>query len=184
VIQLGRSVRSRRKQLGLTLKEVSDLSQLSVGFLSQVERNLTAPSLSSLVNIAAALNVEMDYFLAQPDGAGLVSRKSERGYFSVEGSMVQYARVTKDFPGSQIHGVIMKVPPHFEAEQNQHYGEDMLYVISGRCWLRIGGQIHHLESGDTIHFQAGKPHCYGNDSDTECVLLSLNTLQLFTRHEK
>ena len=178
-IHIGQAIRMRRKQLGLTLREVSEQTKLSVGFLSQVERNLTSPSLSSLINIAAALEVNLDYFLTPPDGAGMVSRTSERSYFSVEGSPVQYARVTKEFPGCQFHGVLVRVPPGYEAEQNQHVGEDLAYVVSGRCWVKVGDKVNRLQEGDAIHYQATIPHSYGNDYEEECLILSLNTMPLF-----
>ncbi len=169
----------RRKQLSLTLREVSEHTKLSVGFLSLVERNLASPSLSSLVNIAAALDVGVNYFLSPPEGTGLVSCKADREYFSVEGSPVRYARVTKEFPGSQFQGVIVVIPAGYEAEQNQHDGEDLAYVIRGNCWIKVGEETYRLEAGDTIHYQATIPHSYGNDYDKDCTLLSLNTMPLF-----
>jgi quercetin dioxygenase-like cupin family protein len=77
----------------------------------------------------------------------------------------------------------MRVPPGYSSEQNQHAGEDMAYVISGECWLKVDDKTYRLTAGDTIHFQASKPHSYGNDSQAECLVLSLNTMQLFSSNQ-
>ncbi len=63
---LGKRLRARRRELSLTLKEVADGAGLSVGFISQVERGLTVPSLSSLASIAGVLDSHVTTFLAQP----------------------------------------------------------------------------------------------------------------------
>jgi len=65
---LGQRLRARRRELSLTLKEVADAAGLSVGFISQVERGLTVPSLSSLASIAGVLGSHVTTFLAQPEG--------------------------------------------------------------------------------------------------------------------
>jgi transcriptional regulator with XRE-family HTH domain len=63
---LGARLRARRLELGLTLKEVGDHAGLSVGFISQIERGITTPSLSSLVGVSRVLKMHVSDFLAQP----------------------------------------------------------------------------------------------------------------------
>ena len=72
--QLGSAIRKRRKQLGLTLQALSDRGGVSVGYLSQVERDNATPTLGTLAQIADALNVGLDYFIAASKPAdGLLS---------------------------------------------------------------------------------------------------------------
>jgi len=75
---LGEALRTRRKELGLTMQIVADSAGLSVGFISQVERGITAPSLASLVSLAEVLKTDISSFLQQPPKAGQTTHKSSR----------------------------------------------------------------------------------------------------------
>ena len=75
---LGTRLRDRRQLLGLTLKDVADEAGLSVGFISQIERGITIPSLSSLVAVCQVLKSEVGDFLTQPRGDKPVTRHDER----------------------------------------------------------------------------------------------------------
>ncbi|NNG00783.1 MAG: helix-turn-helix transcriptional regulator [Desulfobacteraceae bacterium] len=165
--------------LNLTLKAVSEATGLSVGFLSQVERNLTSPSLSSLVSISKALKASVDYFLVTPSNTGLVNSRKNRKRFSVDGLPLTYARVSNDLPNGQIHSVITEVPPHWESETSSHEGEDFIYIISGTELIIVGGEEYVLEEGDTIHYDASIPHSWGNRSDKPAVSLFVGTQPLF-----
>jgi len=178
-IDVGSAIRIRRMQLNLTLKEVSSKAGLSVGFLSQVERNITAPSLSSLVSISSALDVGIEYFLSTPEGAGLVTRKGSREYFSVSDSLIKYSRLTHEFPGSQLTGVISRMPPGYISEVVSHQGEEMIYVLSGSVFVRVGDEEYHISSGDSIHFKSTTPHQWGNRNEVECIALIANSPSLF-----
>jgi len=180
---IGAAIRARRRELNLTLKAVADSTNLSVGFLSQVERNLTSPSLSSLVNIASALDVSIDFFLGALKPGGLMTRRDERLFFSVEGFPVSYARVSNDLPDGKLHAVVDHIPPGFTSEETTHVGEDFLYVIKGNVWIIVGGEKYELHPGDTIHYQATVPHQWGNSGESEAVCLSIGTQPLFARRK-
>ena len=84
--RVGPLIRARRRQLHLTLQQLADGAGISVGYVSQVERDLATPSLGTLANIARSLDVGVDYFIATPDVGNALSRANERQAFSVSGS--------------------------------------------------------------------------------------------------
>ena len=88
--ELGQTLRSRRKELNLTMQVVADEAGLSVGFISQVERGLTSPSLASLVGLAEVLEMPIGEFLKQPAIDGNTTRGSGREVFSVPGADASY----------------------------------------------------------------------------------------------
>ena len=178
--RIGAAIRSRRRQLNLTLNEISERTGLSVGFLSQIERDLSSPSLSSLVSIAKAIGLSLDYFLTPPQKEGLLNRKEERKYFTLNGLPIQYARVSNDFPHVRLHGTISRIPAGWESEESVHEGEDFVFQISGQSRVKVGGQEYFLNPGDTIHFDANIPHSWGNPTEKEAVLLNVGTQPLFT----
>ena len=71
---LGQKIRKRRRAIDMTLQQVSERVGLSIGFLSQIERGMSAPSLASLCNIAEALGASVDAFVKPPLQQGAVSR--------------------------------------------------------------------------------------------------------------
>lgn len=165
-VTIGAAVRHRRKQLGFTLKELADAAGLSVGFISQIERNLTAPSLSSLASIAQALNVDSSYFIEVPKPSELVHRKNGRLFFSLEDSPVQYCRLNKDLPGSQLSTVLVKSPPGFVSERISHEGEEQIYLLEGEGYVILNDERFAMEAGDCIHYLSETPHQFGSSDDS------------------
>lgn len=178
---IGPMIRNRRKQLQLTLKNISERTGLSVAFISQIERDITSPSLSSLALIAKSLDVRTSYFLDIPEDKGLVTRKGNRTYFSLKNSVVTYSKVTNEFPDSQLNGVINRTPPGFVSEKVSHDGEDLVYAIQGEGFIQVGDEKYVLKKGDTIHYRGDIPHCWGNDSDEDFVWLGVYTQPIFTK---
>ena len=80
---VGSAMRRRRKALGLPLRTVAGASGLSIGYLSQVETGKAVPALGTLAQIAAALGVGLDYFIAEPRPADALSRSMGRERFSI-----------------------------------------------------------------------------------------------------
>lgn len=177
-IELGRALRDRRKQLGLTMQRVADEASLSVGFISQVERGLTSPSLASLVAIAEILNSDISCFLQQP-GADQTTRKTHRMPYSVAGANVRYERLSTEFAGSQLHSVIVHEPPGHRAEPISHRGEEMFYIIDGELTVEIDGEIEILRKGDSIHFDSRRVHSTWNHTTRTASILWCGTMDVF-----
>ena len=74
-MELGDRVRERRQQLGLSLRDLAERSELTASFLSQVERGVTSPSIDSLRRVANALDVPVFHFLLEPDRESPVVRE-------------------------------------------------------------------------------------------------------------
>lgn len=80
---LGNKIRKRRRAIDMTLQQVAERVGLSISFLSQIERGLSTPSLSSLCNIAEVLGTSVDAFVKAPLQSGAVSRQGERELLSL-----------------------------------------------------------------------------------------------------
>src|SRR5689334_10806650 len=91
-LAIASAVRARRRRLGLTLQELADKSGLSAPFLSQVERSQTTPSITSLIAIAQALQVDIHYFINPPPSSQIVRRAKSPEVIDT-GSPVKYVRL-------------------------------------------------------------------------------------------
>ncbi len=178
-IDLGDALRSRRKELGLTMQSVADAAGLSVGFISQVERGITSPSLASLASLADVLQTEINSFLQTQPAPGQTTHKISRLAYSVAGADVSYERLSTTFPGSKVHSVIVHEPPGHRAEPISHRGEEMFYIIDGEITVEIEGEVEILTKGDSIHFDSRRVHSTWNHSTDTASILWCGTMDIF-----
>lgn len=175
---LGAALRKRRKELGMSMQAVADAAGLSVGFISQVERGLTPPSLSSLAGIAQVLKRPISDFLTQPTAQG-TTRGDGRVAYRVESKGVSYERLSDSFPGSRLYSVIVHEPPGHRAEPISHRGEEMFFVLSGEVTVEIEGKTEILKAGDSKHFDSTRVHSTWNHTDEPVSILWTGTMDIF-----
>ena len=177
--KLGSALRGRRQELGLTMQAVADAAGLSVGFISQVERDLTSPSLSSLASISEVLQTPIGTFLAQPEAEGSTTRNSRRATYSIDAAGLSYERLSTTFPGSTLCSVIIHEPPGHRSEPISHRGEEMFFVLSGEISVEIEGVVEILQAGDSIHFDSRRVHSTWNHTDRPVSILWCGTMDVF-----
>ncbi len=177
--KVGSIIRARRRQMQMTLQMLGEAADVSVGYLSQVERDHATPSLGTLAQIARALDVGIDYFIATPGSRDALTRAGERPKFSVDGSSVIYERLGAEFSGNVLSSFVMTVPPGYRSEVVSHEGEEMLYVLEGAITQRLDDEEMIMSAGDSLHFRGNRPHSWSNHSDKPARLLWTGTLTLF-----
>jgi transcriptional regulator with XRE-family HTH domain len=177
--KVGALIRARRRRLHMTLQALCDAAGISVGYLSQVERDHATPSLGTLAQIARALDVGVDYFIATPSMEDGLTRAADRDRFSVDGSSMVYERIAADFTGNVLSSFILNVPPGYRSETVSHEGEEILYVLEGAITQRLDGQEMVLSTGDSLHFRGNSPHSWSNDTSEIARLLWTGTLPMF-----
>ena len=175
---LGAALRARRKDLGFTMQFVADEAGLSVGFISQIERGITAPSLASLVSLAGVLQTHISAFLDQPSSEA-TTRGASRPSYSVAGAKISYERLSTTFENSQLHSVIVNEPPGYRSEPVSHTGEEMFYMIAGEITVEIEGEIEILRKGDSIHFDSRRVHSVWNHGTQDASVLWCGTMDIF-----
>ncbi|MEO3385780.1 cupin domain-containing protein [Mesorhizobium sp. CAU 1741] len=176
--RMGALIRARRRQLDMTLQALGDAAGLSVGFLSQVERDQATPSLGALAGIARGLGVDVDYFIATPSIGSGVTRADERATFSLPGSSVMYERLHAEFPGRGLSSFIMIVPPGHHSEMVHHEGDELLYVLEGDITQTVDGETIRLRAGDSLHFRGSSHHSWANESNGIARILWTGTMSL------
>ena len=177
--KVGALIRARRRQQHMTLMALGEAAQVSVGYLSQVERDHATPSLGTLAQIAKALGVAIDYFISAPAPQNALTRAGERNRFSLDGSSIVYERLGADFPGNQLSSFLMTVPPGYRSETVAHEGEEILFVLEGAITQRLDGEEMVMQAGDSLHFRGNRPHSWSNHTDKPARLLWTGTLALF-----
>ena len=171
----GGRIRELRRKANLTLQTLADQAGISVGFLSQVERDKATPSLGTLANLAAALGVEVDVFIATPKPADSVTRQGERPRFALADSSLSYERLSSVLPGGTLTAFIVHLPPGYSAETTSHVGEELILVLDGTVRQTVGMADFVLHPGDSLHFMGDTPHAFANLGDGPARLLWTGT---------
>lgn len=177
--QLGERLRRYRREARKTLLDVAREAGLSVGFLSQAERNLSGVSLSSLANIARALNVPLRLLIDQPEQRSPDSHAGRRRRYSTVDRGQSYERLSSTFPGSQINAVKMSLPVGYRSESVTHDGDEFVYVLSGKVCYCVDGVDYQLQPGDSLHFDGRLQHHLANVGEVAVEVVSVGTLPIF-----
>lgn len=172
---IGAAIRDRRRRLGMTLKALADQSGLSVPFLSQVERDHAMPSLVSLTSIAAALGVDMSYFVGAPQQSQIVRRGDDPEPFHLGASPVAYARLSGKHEERKMEALHITVPPGLTSPRTQREGEGFWYILEGELDVWIGQEHFHLSAGDSAHFDQRHPYRMKNGGAVDVRMIWVGT---------
>ncbi len=154
---VGGQIRRRRRDRGLTLAAVADLTGLNIGYLSQVENDKASPSLETLSSLAAALDVPIAWFLLDSSIGPRLVRASERpkrqlpassgGMTQVDGGI---AREIAIFEGI--------IPSGIRTGFHAHPGDEHHVVLSGRLRITQGESVVEAGPGDYVLLDGTLPH--------------------------
>ena len=179
---LGDRLRQRRKTLKMTLQEVADEAGFSVGFISQIERGITVPSLTSLIAVCRTLKVEAGSFLNPPKVATPFTRREHRPIYGLggeRGNAVSYERLSASFPGNVLRSTIIHEPPGHRSEPMSHEGEEIFFILQGALTLEVDGERMVLEAGDSAHFPSLRTHTMWNHTSQPTTILHTCTMDVF-----
>jgi transcriptional regulator with XRE-family HTH domain len=178
---LGSKIRALRQRLKRTLDYTAAAAGISKPFLSQVERGLAKPSITSLNGIASALGVAVQYFVDTPGQQRPVCRGDQLKFFRFAESANLFAQLTRGSPGQQLEAILVRFPPgqRRPSDVPTSAAEEFLYVISGEVSLTLERETFVLRTGDSAHYQATLPHGWINSQHTEALALWVGTPKLF-----
>ena len=178
---LGQRLRDRRKELGKTQQQVAEEASLTVGFISQIERGISTPSLASLYNVAKALEATVDMFVSSAPARqhSVVSHSGQRQTYKVGGTSRYYEFLERGFPEAKLNACLTHVLPGHASEMMSHDGEDFIYLVAGTMLYEVDGVTYELNAGDTLHFDALKPHRRTNIGADTAIELWVGTMKLF-----
>lgn len=176
---LGERIRALRQRLKLTLRETATVAGISKPFLSQVERGLASPSLTSLEGIASALGVTKQYFAHTPLEESKVHRGDELQFSRFTDSANFFAQLTCPSVGRKLEAMLIRMPKgETRAETRTRADEEILCVMEGEVLLELGHRSVRLRVGDSCHYQSAPRHRWINDGDKDAVVIWVGTPEL------
>ena len=182
---LGQKIREERRKRNLTLEQLSQKTNLSKSFLSQIERSLAQPSVSSIKKIAQHFGISVvNLFMNETNnqnsfghlppieknrgnGAAYAEdvklvRANRRKSLTLPGSSVSYDLLTPDL-NRLLEVMYVRIGPNESSGDEPVIdppGEKFGLVLKGTLEVRVKDDIYHLQSGDSIYFPSHVPHSW------------------------
>ena len=172
----GAKIRQLRLAKGMTLQELARLTQTTAGYLSQLERDLTDPSLSTLRKIALILNTPLFYLVDSQDDAARIVRRDKRQKIAFADSNVMLEILTPKYEFAP--GEIFVLTFSLDAkkwsnnERVSHNVDECFYAQRGELEVLVGTTTHFLREGDSIYIKANTPHNIYNPGNVEAMGVS------------
>lgn len=165
---LGEKLRGLRLKKSMGLVELGKHTGLSAAMLSKLERGKVFPTLPTLLRIAMVFSVGLDYFFTDERKRHVVAivRKRDRLRFAEKmgSAAAAYHFESLDFPANQrkFNAFLadFEAGPSERIRLHQHAGVEFLYLLHGKLELTIGSDVHRLDAGDSIYFDANVRHGY------------------------
>ncbi len=170
---LGSSIRRARKRRGLTIQQVADISQLSISFISQVERGLVSPSVNSLQKISRVLGIQIGGFFEDQSKTGRVIRASERPRLIYPNRSEEEYLLTP-FRSKKLQVLYYRLKPGASSggtPYSHESDEECGIVLRGSLEVTVAGESYILNTGDAITFESSLPHAWRNTGTEECEAL-------------
>jgi transcriptional regulator with XRE-family HTH domain len=167
-VRVGERLRAARRGRGLTISEVADRAGLTSGFISQLERDLTSASLSSLYRICAALGIRVGDLIDDVPAGRLIRREEQARRSLAMGNAEHLLLSSGD--ERRFHVTESHIPPGGSAGDEPYTlpaDVELVYVLRGSLELRVGDEVHELDEGDTLTYSPREPHTWRNPSETE-----------------
>jgi transcriptional regulator with XRE-family HTH domain len=172
---IGQQIKELRQQHKLTLKEVSQATHLSIGFLSQLERGLTDVAIDSLAAIAEVLGVELaSFFQVSRKHHPHILRSYEKEVCRVDAGRFIHYHLTTGTANLSLLPRLIEILPLDSDEPiapYPHAGEEFVHVLEGTLTLFLNDERQELFPGDSAHYPSTIPHNWANYTNKMVRLL-------------
>lgn len=177
-MDIGGKIKQLRTQKGLTLEELASRSELTKGFLSQLERNLTSPSIDSLDDILEALGTTLADFFKEDKIEQYVFREAD--FFIDEREECTVHWIVPNTQKNRMEPILLTLSAGGKSfEVAPHSGEEFGYVADGTVTLVCDGKAQTLNPGETFYLHGRTFHTLRNESGAPAHVLWVSTPPLF-----
>ena len=171
---IGEKIRNLRNRNGLTQQELADRTELTKGFISQLERGQVSASVVTLFDLIECLGVTPAEVFGEEEGQVVFSEQEYFEKIDDSGNSIQW--VVPSAQRYRMEPLLVVVQPHAALEEDKpHDGEEFGYLISGRLNLHLGEKIYHIKAGDSFYYQTDNSHYLENPGSRPAKFLWIST---------
>ena len=172
-MDIGKKIKELRILKGLTQEELADRAELTKGFISQVERNHTSPSIATLVDILQCLGTDLKNFFEDDEDNQIVFSKED--YFEKEDAELQTFTqwIIPNAQKTRMEPIRMQIRSGGATyPDNPHEGEEFGYVLKGEITIVLGHEQYRARAGEAFYYTADKEHYIISKKGAEILWVS------------
>ncbi len=176
-MEIGSKIKRLRVRLGLTQEELAARTELTKGFISQLERDITSPSIATLMDILEALGTNVSEFFSDREDDGVMVYAADDMFIKEdEEAGVSIRWLVTNAQRNALEPILVTLAPGASTEPDDpHEGEEFGYVLSGVITLVSGEQKRKVRRGDAFYFRPTGVHYLINTGKSEGKVLWVST---------
>ncbi|MEG0986694.1 MAG: XRE family transcriptional regulator, partial [Clostridia bacterium] len=157
----------------LTQEELADRCELSKGFISLLERDLTSPSIATLVDLLECLGTDLNAFFSERADQKLVFTENDTSVkVDEEGLKGSIRWLIPNAQKNRMEPILVDLAPGGETDgQNPHEGEEFGYVLSGQLTVMLGDRREKVRKNESFYFEPTAPHRLINSGKGPCKFI-------------
>jgi transcriptional regulator with XRE-family HTH domain len=176
---IGERIRMLRQAKGLTQEELGSRADLTKGFISQVERNLTSLSVESLLGILDALDQKASTFFDEAFHEKIVFGADDRVELEKE-TVAKFEILVPAAQNRLMDPALLALNPGEKTEEEEpHEGEEFGFVLSGGIEVTLGVKSYRVRRGECFYFKASRKHFLANRRKTRALVLWVSSPPYF-----
>jgi len=177
-MELGIKIKRLRLRNNLTQEELADRCELTKGYISQLENELTSPSIATLEDILNALGTTFSEFFKDEKEEKIVF--TEQDFIEKEASEYKIEWLVPNAQKNEMEPIRVVLEPHSTLEEDvPHEGDEFGYVLKGSVWLHLGQAAYSVKKGEVFYFSSIKPHRLENRTGEKAVILWISSPPTF-----
>lgn len=187
-VNIGTMIKELRTTHKMTLKQLSESTGLSTGFLSQLERGMSTIAIDSLAKIAEVFNTDLQTFfkVSSKTAKNNVMRSFEQDLLVINQHMLQYTLTENLTEFNFLPRIFELLPSAYitdeDMEMYNHSGEEFMYVLEGILTVTVGSEEYNLYPGDSIQLKSDVDHNWTNNTNKKTKFLTINVPNPFIKN--
>lgn len=173
---IGEKIKRMRLRLGLTQEELAARTELSKGFISQLERDITSPSIATLMDILEALGSDIASFFNEAPQEKIVYTEEDVFVKEDDERGSQICWLITNAQKNALEPIMVTIAPGGETIMDDpHEGEEFGYVLLGAVTLKLGERKFKVRKGESFYFKSSSAHTIYNTGKKAARVLWVST---------
>lgn len=173
-MEIGSKIKQLRQQLNLSQSELADRCELTKGYISQLENDLTSPSIATLIDILSALGTNLSDFFKKEDDNRIVFSENDFIEKHDDGMILKW--IIPNAQKNEMEPVIVELLPGAStADDFPHEGEEFGFVLEGKISITLGNAKYTCKKGESFYYTANKPHGIKNIGKSAAKFIWVST---------
>ena len=175
-MQIGNKIKRMRIERGLTQEELANRCELSKGFISQRENDLTSPSIATLIDILEILGTNLKEFFSDDKDEKITYKYEDM--FETENHDLKYKLMwlVPNAQKNEMEPIMITLGPGGKyTEEELHEGEECGDVLAGTITLHLGDKSYKVKKNESFYFKPRSNHYISNSGKTPAKVIWIST---------